>query len=198
MQVPTPQKPVENHEELKVRRAKKTSKREAFINSLSDFMNSHKLFRGLTNRTRDKEYYIQRTLFLDLHEKLPEILVNDLGVRENRAQIIADKHFKFEQNTTTTVNNFSFFSTGHRPDAVLEMEDEGLRIAIEIKKGDSGGSIRSGIGQAVVYSYEFDFVIYFFVDTTPGNNIKSSATGVKENDLIESLWENYNVKLVIV
>lgn len=192
MQVPT------QPSETKVKRAKRTQKRASFVNAIIEELQGHKLFKGLTNRSKDKEYFIQRTVFLDLHDELPNILVKELGIRESKAKKIADSNFKFEQNTSTTVNNFNFFSTGHRPDAIIELKDEDLRIAIEIKKGDSGGAIRSGIGQAVVYSYEFDFVIYFFVDTTPGNNIKSSATGVKENDLIESLWDNYNVKLVIV
>ena len=53
------------------------------------------------------------------------------------AELVAS--FQWEQKTTTTVNNFSVFSTNHRPDAVLDIED--FRIGIEIKKGDSGSQV---------------------------------------------------------
>lgn len=168
------------------------------IEAITNSMLEHELFNGLTSRKKNTEYNIQKAVFLRLNSVISDILQKEYGMRKSLADEVPSSYFKFEQNTNTTVNNFSLFSTGHRPDGVLEIPNEGLRIAIEIKQGDSGGAIRSGIGQAVVYSYEFDFVIYFFVDTTPGNNIKSSAAGIKENDLIESLWDNYNVKLVIV
>lgn len=192
MQVPT------QPSKTKVKRAKRTNKRTDLIKSITKTMLDHELFGGVTSRKSDSEYNIQKAVFLRLNSAISKILQEEYGMRKSLADEVPSSYFKFEQNTKTTVNNFSLFSTGHRPDGVLEIPNEDLRIAIEIKKGDSGGAIRSGIGQAVVYSYEFDFVIYFFVDTTPGNNIKSSATGVKEDDLIQSLWDNYNVKLVIV
>ena len=43
----------------------------------------------------------------------------------------------------------------------------GIRIAVEVKRGQSGSAIREGIGQALVYaaSQDFDFVNYLFIDT---------------------------------
>ena len=93
---------------------------------------------------------------------------------------------------------FPFFATNHRPDGLLTIYD--LRIAFEIKKkGDNGNALRSGIGQSVVYSTQYDFVLYFFfVNITSGHDIKSSRKGEREQYMVDSLWKNYNVKFYIV
>ena len=58
--------------------------------------------------------------------------------------------------------------------------------------------IRAGIGQSLVYATQFNFVIYFFVDITPGLDIKNSMTGKREANLMQSLWDNYNIKFQAV
>jgi len=73
-----------------------------------------------------------------------------------------------------------------------------LRIAFEIKKGNDSAAVRAGIGQSIVYSTQYDFVLYFFVDTTAGGDIYNAQSGEKEKQLIESLWNNYNIKFKVV
>ncbi|MGU9957367.1 MAG: hypothetical protein ACNYPI_06980 [Arenicellales bacterium WSBS_2016_MAG_OTU3] len=97
---------------------------------------------------------------------------------------------------TTTVNNFTVFSTNHRPDAILDLED--FRIGIEIKKGEGGGTLRSGLGQCLLYSSEFDFILYLFVDITPNQNIQKSTNGSREKEIIEDLWQSHNVMFDII
>ena len=116
---------------------------------------------------------------------------------KKRAEEIKETGFKWEQKIKTTVSHFDFLSTKHRPDSILEINPN-LRIAIEIKKGDSGSAIRSGIGQSIVYATQFNFVVYFFVDITPGLDIKNSMTAQREEILIQSLWDNYNIRFNIV
>jgi hypothetical protein len=94
------------------------------------------------------------------------------------------------------VKNFTVFSTNHRPDAILELED--LRIAIEIKKSEAGASLRSGLGQCIIYSSEYDFVIYIFVDITPNQNIRKSVDAEREKKIIDDLWQSHNVSFEIV
>ena len=178
-------------------RAIQTKKRVKFLETTIRKMAKHELFSKAVSRKRDTEPQIQKALFLRLEDELPKILQNIFSVTKEKAQKIVRNDFAWEQNVNTTVNNFSFFATSHRPDSVLSVKNE-LRIAIEIKKGDSGSELRVGIGQAIVYSTQFDFVIYFFVDVSPDNDIKSSVTGKKEKELINSLWNNYNIKFKVV
>jgi hypothetical protein len=173
-----------------------TQKRIQFLDSILEAMKKHEIFSDIVSRKNDTEYQIQKNLFLRLQNELPNLLISSFGYSEKKAKHIVKNNFKWEQKKTTTVSTFSFFATNHRPDAELEFDN--LRIAIEIKKGDNGLAIRSGIGQSIVYYTEFDFVLYFFVDTSPGNNIKSNCSGGKENLLIESLWNNYNIKFIVV
>jgi hypothetical protein len=136
-------------------------------------------------------------LFLQLEKELPAILSDHFGFSEKKSKKIVKEGFKWEQKITTTVPSFNFFATNHRPDSVLEINEK-LRIAMELKKGDSGQSLRSGIGQALVYSTQFNFIIYLLVDTTPAQDIKSTSCADKEQVLINSLWKNYNVKFIVV
>lgn len=177
-------------------KAHQTKKRIQFLNSILNVMEKHELFSEIVSRKNDTEAQIQKMLFLKLQIELPNLVSSIFGISPIKAKSLVDCNFVWEQKKKTTVHNFSFFATNHRPDAVMEIEK--LRIALEIKKGDSGLAIRSGIGQSLVYSTQFDFVLYFFVDTSSGGDIRSSYTGEKELSLIDSLWKNYNIKFIIV
>ncbi|MCK4558642.1 MAG: hypothetical protein KAV45_02590 [Calditrichia bacterium] len=178
-------------------RAVQTQKRIKLLDTIIRKMSKHELFSENVNRRHDTEAQIQKALFLRLQDELPKILQSQFGFTKEKAQKTVHKEFLWEKNVNTTVNNFTFFATNHRPDSVFSIDKE-LRIAIEIKKGDSGSALRSGIGQALVYSTQFDFVIYFFVDISPGFDIKSSFTGRKEKELINSLWQGHNIKFKVV
>ena len=181
----------------KIKRTVHSAKRVNLINKLVENLTSNKIFSGKTNRRKESESTIQRSLFLDLEDNLEDILMSHFDVSKKRAKIITDTGFQWEQKTTTSVSNFPFFSRQHRPDSVLKLYD-GFRIAIELKKGDSGATLRAGIGQALVYSTQYNFVIYIYVDMTPKYDIRSSVTGAKESHLISSLWSNQNIKFVVV
>lgn len=115
-------------------------------------------------------------------------------VKKKSKEFVAN--FQWEQKITTTVNNFTVFSTNHRPDAILNLDN--FRIGIEIKKGDGGTALRSGLGQCLLYSTEFDFILYLFVDITPNQNIRRSTEGQREKDIIEDLWNSHNVMFDII
>lgn len=160
-------------------------------------MENHEWFSDIVTRKNDTEGQIKKALFLRLRKEFPAFFVNHLGLSEEKAKEVAYKEFKWEQNKATRVRNFTFFNTNHRPDAELTLPD-GLKIAIEIKKGKNGESLRSGIGQSIVYSQKYDFVLYFFVDISEGANIRSAYTGTSEEILIQSLWNNYSIKFFVV
>lgn len=175
----------------------KSTKRTQLLNAIVDNLTSHEIFSDNVKRDKDTEKAIQKSLFLRLEKSaLRPILTESFGVNESKIDDILNKHFKYEQDTQTVVNHFSMFATQHRPDAILELDD--LRIAIEIKKGDNGAAIRSAIGQSVLYSKEFDFVIVVMVDTTPGRDIKNSVSGKREHDIITELWDRNNTMFIVV
>lgn len=182
-----------------MKKTSKTQKRIDFINEMKEIMLKHKYFSGTISRKGINENEIQRNIFLDLNDDLKEIIPKYFpNIKSEEASEIIDKNFIFEGKLKSTLKNFPFFSVNHRADAELSID--GLRIAFEIKKGADGNSIRSGIGQSIVYASQYDFTLYFFVDITPGGDIKSSlsGTGQKENELTDSLWENYNILFFVV
>ena len=86
--------------------------------------------------------------------------------------------------------------TQNRPDMVVELGD--VRIAIEIKRGETGSDLRSGFGQSMVYATVYDFVLYLFIDTSKDKKILNSSTGGNEVDFVETIWKNWNIRFAIV
>ena len=102
----------------------------------------------------------------------------------------------WEGDVNTTVNNFTFFGTQHRPDFVVKIDK--LSVAVEVKKGETGSSLREGIGQSLVYSSSFDFVVYLYVDISKDKKIRDSMNGAKEQELINDLWDSHNALFQVV
>jgi len=71
-------------------------------------------------------------------------------------------------------------------------------MAVEIKIGDAGSDVRGGLGQSLVYVAEYDFVTYVFVDSSRDGKIARAQDNRFESDLIESLWDKYNVRFEVV
>jgi len=177
--------------------ATKSARRVKFLEKVIDAMSDHQSLSPIVSRATVSEHQIQRTLFLELQKSLPFMLEETFGYSIKHCQKIVSERFKWEQNVTTTVNNFSFMATNHRPDALLDIEHH-FRIAIEIKRGKDGSALRAGIGQSLVYATQFDFVVYIFVDTSAGFDIRNSVTAYKENELIQGLWEKHNILFKVV
>lgn len=121
------------------------------------------------------------------------------NVAPKNARERARKALLWEGNKNTTINNVLFFGTYHRPDLVLNYDDN-LRIAIEIKRGDNGEAIRDGIGQAITYTAcgAFDFTVILFVDISKEGKILNSVTGEHELVFIEKLWNDNNVLFGVI
>lgn len=178
----------------KLQKAKKSTRRVILLNNIIETFSNHPIFSDHVSRKSDTESMIQKSLFLTLQNNLYELLLK-YGYSNRKSKRIAEK-FQWEQKLTIHVRNFTVFSTSHRPDAVLDMEE--IRIGIEIKKGQDGASLRAGLGQCLIYSTEYDFVVYLFVDTTPNRNIKKSIEAKREQMIIKTLWEDHNVLFHIV
>lgn len=177
----------------KKRKGKKLMK---VINDMMEMMMSHENLSPKIGRKSKTETSIQETVFSKLDMNLPDVVQKYYGYTRKTAKKIVDKDFCFEAKTNCHVSSVQFFGKPHRPDAEFELK--GVTYGFEIKKGKKGFSIRSGIGQSIVYSTQFDFVLYFFVDTSKGRDIKNVEEGSKESAIIDSLWDDYNIKFVII
>jgi len=75
-------------------------------------------------------------------------------------------------------------------------------IAIEYKKSQSGSLVKQGIGQSIIHtmSGDFDYVYFLFQDENrkKEKEILNSLNNSKEKDIVEKLWNEFNVMLRIV
>ena len=128
----------------------------------------------------------------DLYENLELSKSNDKEIVKQKAKDC----LLWEGDVNTTVNNFTFFGTQHRPDFVVKIDR--LSVAVEVKKGETGSSLREGIGQSLVYASAFDFVVYLYVDISKDKKIRDSMNGKQEQELINDLWESHNALFQVV
>jgi hypothetical protein len=161
-------------------------------------MKQEKIYKTLDYRNKNEQYLKQY-----MHQPLQATMVEvfrrvDSRLSEGTLQKKASTALLCEGDVSTTVNNIRFLGVLHRPDFVVKAA--GMRIAVEVKMGENGGSVREGIGQAMVYSgsREFDFVIYLFIDTSKDKKIRESLAVAPADGFIESLWRNYNIRFAVV
>ena len=118
------------------------------------------------------------------------------GLKDATYEKKAKHSLLWEGDVSTTINNFLFLGVQHRPDFVVQFDE--LRIAVEVKRGESGAAVREGLGQSIVYSTEFDFVCYVFVDVSKDKKVKRSIGGDAETSIVHSLWDRYNIRFDVV
>ena len=172
----------------------KSQKRIEFIDLISEAITHDDIF-GTINYKQQNEDQIKQFIYPHLVDSLTEYVVREKGIDKLAAKTQVKKNLKWEGNVNTTVNHILFMGTQNRPDMVLEMN--GLKIAIEFKRGQSGSDLRSGIGQSMIYSTHYDFVLYLFVDASDDKRIKNAQGGVNETEFVELLWDQYNIKFIV-
>tara|TARA_Y100001934_G_scaffold7805_1_gene10533 strand:- start:80 stop:622 length:543 start_codon:yes stop_codon:yes gene_type:complete len=176
----------------------KSKKRVKIVESIASAISSNKIFDVIDYRNRNEDYikqYMHQPLISEL-----EALYEDLELSKSTDKDLVRQKAKdcllWEGDVNTTVNNFTFFGTQHRPDFVVKIDK--LKVAVEVKKGESGSSLREGIGQSLVYASEFDFVVYLYVDISKDKKIRDSMGGSQEQELINDLWDSHNVLFQVV
>jgi hypothetical protein len=177
-----------------MRQASKSKKRVSLLDMVSETMTHNDIFHTIDYRNKNEDS-IKQFIYPHLVDALSDRMVKEKGVSKERAKEEIKKNLKWEGNVNTTVSHILFMGTQNRPDMVLELD--GLKIGIEFKKGESGSALRSGIGQSMIYSTHFDFVIYLFIDTTKDKRIVNSIGGTNESDFIDLLWKDFNIKFVV-
>ena len=173
----------------------KSQKRIDFIDLISEAITHDDIF-GTINYKNQNEDQIKQFIYPHLVDSLAGYIVENKGISKSDAKDQVKKNLKWEGDVNTTVNHILFMGTQNRPDMVLEMN--GLKIAIEFKRGKKGSDLRSGFGQSMVYATHYDFVLYLFVDTTDDKRIFNATTGGNETEFIDNLWDLYNIKFIVV
>ena len=178
--------------------ARKSQRRITIVDSILDVLSSKQIFDTLDYRHK-KEGYLKQYMHQPLVEAVKQ-LYRDLDKVEKPSLLekYARASVLWEGDVNTTVNHIRVLGVQHRPDFIVIFDD--VRIAVEVKRADSGMSVREGIGQGVVYaaSGDYDFVILLLIDLTKGKSIVESLHRDGDQHLVDSLWENYNIRLGIV
>ena len=171
----------------------KSKKRIKIVESIASAISSNKIFDVIDYRRRNEDY-IKQYMHQPLIDELEQLYKEFELTKSTDASIIRQKAkncLLWEGDVSTTVNNFTFFGTQHRPDFIVKIDS--FQVAVEVKKGETGHSLREGIGQSLVYASQFDFVVYLYVDISKDKKIRDSATQPQEQELIDDLWKNHNV-----
>ena len=89
------------------------------------------------------------------------------------------------------------FASKNYPDFIIIRP---YRIAIEYKKSGSGSVVKHAIGQSLLHTLgeEFDFVYCLFQDETKDKRIVKSVKNDKEKNIIQMLWEGYNIYMKFI
>ena len=177
------------------RHPRKTHKRSAVLDALAERLTEREAFSAI-----DAWSQPEHAIKLHMYHKLLAALQAALSAttpRLDQATIKrrAERALVWEGDVRKSIHEFSFLGVPHRPD--FELLLPGTKIAIEVKRGDTGGEVRSGIGQALVYSQVYDFVLYLFIDATDDRRISASTNGLEEASFIAHLWDQHNVRLVV-
>ena len=177
---------------------RKSEMRTAIVDTIVACLRHEQIYKTLDYRNKSEQYLKQY-----MHQPLQRTMVEvfrriDGRLSEAALQKKAASALLWEGDVTTTINNIRFLGVQHRPDFVVKAAD--LRIAVEVKMGESGGNVREGIGQALVYagSREFDFVIYLFIDTSKDKKVRESLSTPAAASFVASLWQHYNVRFSVV
>ncbi len=146
-------------------------------------------------------YRIATEDLIKTHQHVPLLetvrrLYEDRGMQPENAIKKAKDSIVWEKHPKQTIPNVKLFGVHHRPDFVAYID--GMSVAIEVKKGDKGSGLREGLGQCLVYSTRYDFVIFLFIDISKSKKIVDSMVNDDEMAIVEDLWEHNNVLFNVV
>ena len=173
----------------------KSKNRLELLDMVTEAVTSDRIFETINYQTQSEDK-IKQFMYPNILASFKKFLVEQRGYEAAVADMKSKQSLLWEGNKKTTVKNMMFMATQNRPDMVVELGD--VRIAIEIKRGETGSDLRSGFGQSMIYSTVYDFVLYLFIDTSKDKKILNASAGGNEVDFVETLWKNFNIRFAIV
>jgi len=175
--------------------ASKSKNRLAILEMIEEGISSREIFETIDYKSQSEDK-IKQFIYPNLLSHVTEWVMDKHNFSKGLAKAKAKTMIKWEGNVNTTVRNIHFMGTANRPDMTIDIG--GIKIAIEVKKGNRGSALREGFGQAMVYSTTYDFVLYMFIDTSEDGRIKNGSTAVTEQMFLNNIWDNFNIKFVVV
>lgn len=175
-------------------RAKRTKKRLELLDYYCDVIRSQDIF-GPLNPKKKREIDIKTLMYNVLLEGTRDYYASRL-TRKSAIENNAQASLVWEGHQKERIYPPQFFGVTHRPDYLLLMHD--LRIALEIKIADDGASIREAIGQGLVYSTEYDFVVLLLIDISDDNSISNHFYDPEVVRLLSSIWAAHNIRIEVV
>ena len=175
--------------------ASKSKKRIELLDVIVSGITGDEIFETI-NYKKQSEDKIKQFVYPNLLNEMTSYISNKKGFSSELAREKAKTTIKWEGDKKTTIRNMQFMGTGNRPDMTLDID--GIKVAIEFKRGKNGSSLRDGFGQSMIYSTVYDFVIYLFIDTSEDCKILNGSTSIMEEQFLENLWDNFNIKFAII
>ena len=140
--------------------ANKTKKRVKLVENIANILKNPEIYDTI-NWKRLNESGIKQFMYSYIVREVANQYLIEKKCKPLKAEKEARNIVLWEGNKQTTISNISFMGTGNRPDFVIDFP--GTSIAIEIKKGSNGQTIREGLGQSISVSKHFDFVICLLI-----------------------------------
>ena len=175
--------------------ASKSKNRIAILDMIQDGISKGQILEGIDFRSQSEDK-IQQFIYPNLINQLTDHVMDKKGFSRSLAIERAKTMVKWDGNTSSQVRNIQFMGTTNKPHMTLKIE--GINIAIEIKKGNRGSALREGIGQSMIYSTIFDFVLYLFIDTSEDRKILNGSSAITEENFLNNIWDNFNIKYNII
>jgi hypothetical protein len=171
---------------------RKTARRLLIIDHIMDSLLNPSVYRIIG--TGCSEQQLKSFIYTQFRNDLVKLYCQiEPGLSQASCEQKARDSLYWEGDKITTVNNLLLFGVQHRPDFMVLMPE--ARIAIEIKRGDSGQHVRDAIGQSIVYASHFDFTCCVIVDTTRDKRIRASLSSQREQTALIRLWESFNIRI---
>lgn len=176
--------------------AVKSERRVRFVDEVVEVLTAPRFCKGLSKSISESGFILK--IYEPLLDGLEKIYRENYPERqESWYDRAAEEALISEINTGTTLNNMQLFGLQHRPD--MEIVQNNYRIALEFKVVSAGGNVRDALGQSLVYASRCDFVICVLLDVTDDGCVRDAFLhGEKERCLIDELWEEFSIRVVVV
>lgn len=176
--------------------ARKSTRRTCLIDGIMDGLTSDSVY-GIIGTGRN-EAVVAHSLHASILEALKRVHCSlDPSASQERIAKRAADCLLWEGNINTTINHIQFLGAQHRPDFIVQMD--GIRVAVEVKRGESGAAVREALGQCLVYASQFEFTCCVLVDTSLDKKLKRACvSGAAEQVMLKRLWDDFNIRLAVV
>lgn len=170
---------------------KKTAKAVQFIDGLHEFIVGSPQYR---KRTKGKTEVQIQTEIRPLILRYLENHFTEQGFRDAERKAIQSFYWEGQEGSYGGGRNPTFGARNY-PDFIILSP---YRVAVEYKQSRSGSLVKQLIGQSVVHtmSGDFDYVCCLFHDQNNDGRIRKSRTQEAESRIIETIWREFNVRLV--